>query len=122
MNRVLRGQGLAPRAAALLRAVGWHAVHVSEAGLARADDPAILAFAREGGLTCVTLDHDFHAHLALTLAESPSVVLLRVEGLNAEGQAELIQKVWEVCGEAITEGAAVSCDGASVRYHRLPLG
>jgi len=32
-------------------------------------------FAHQRGMTCVTLDHDFHTHLALSLAGSPSVVL-----------------------------------------------
>ena len=121
MKRVLLDQGLAPRAAALLRSDGWEALHVSEAGLSRADDPEILGFARQRGMTCVTLDHDFHTHLALCAAESPSVVFVRIEGLSAEKQAELIQAVWEVCGEAIAEGAAVSTDGVAVRFHRLPL-
>jgi hypothetical protein len=33
MRRVLLDQGLAPRAAVLLRAEGWEALHVGEAGL-----------------------------------------------------------------------------------------
>ncbi len=121
MKRVLLDQGLAPRAAALLRTRGWEAVHVSEAGLERADDPGILEFARQRGMTCVTLDHDFHAHLALSLAGSPSVIFVRIEGLSAERQAELIEAVWEACAEAIAAGAAVSTDGVTVRLHRLPL-
>jgi predicted nuclease of predicted toxin-antitoxin system len=87
MKRALLDQGLAPKAAALLRAEGWEAVHVSEAGLDRADDQEILAFARKHGMACVTLDHDFHAHLALSLAHSPSVIFVRVEGYSAERQA-----------------------------------
>ena len=121
MKRVLLDQGLAPRTAALLRSEGWEALHVSEAGLDRADDPEILGFARQRGMTCVTLDHDFHAHLALCLSGSPSVVFVRIEGLSAERQAELIKAVWEACGDAIAEGAAVSTDGVTVRLHRLPL-
>ena len=121
MKRVLLDQGLAPGAAALLRSQGWDAVHVSEAGLERASDPEILEFARQREMTCVTLDHDFHAHLALSLAGSPSVVFVRIEGLSARWQAELITALWEVCGESIAKGAAVSTDGFSVRIHRLPL-
>jgi predicted nuclease of predicted toxin-antitoxin system len=72
-------------------------------------------------MTCITLDHDFHTHLALSLAESPSVVFVRVEGLNSQRQAELIDAVWEVCSEAIAAGAAISTDGVAVRIRRLPL-
>jgi predicted nuclease of predicted toxin-antitoxin system len=121
MRRILLDQGLAPRAAALLRTEGWEALHVAEAGLDRADDLAILEFARQRGMACATLDHDFHAHLALTLAESPSVIMLRIEGLSAEGQADLIKAVWDACSEAIATGAAVSTDGNAVRFRRLPL-
>ena len=121
MRRVLLDQGLAPRAAALLRSEGWEALHVSETGLDRADDPEILEFARQRGMACVTLDHDFHAHLALSLSGSPSVIFVRIEGLSAERQAELIKRVWGVCGDAIAEGAAVYTDGITVRLHRLPL-
>ena len=67
------------------------------------------------------LDHDFHSQLATSFADSPSVVFLRIEGLSAALQAELIQRVWEVCGEAIEAGAAVSCNGTSIRLKKLPL-
>jgi predicted nuclease of predicted toxin-antitoxin system len=119
--RVLLDQGLAPRTALLLRSAGWDAVHVSEVGLERAEDSEILDFARGDSRTCITLDHDFHVHLALSRAGKPSVVLLRVQGLAAEGQAQLIRSVYEVCADAVDEGAAVSADESSIRIRRLPL-
>jgi predicted nuclease of predicted toxin-antitoxin system len=119
--KVLLDQGLAPRAAALLRQAGWDALHASEAGLERAEDSEILDFARRNGGACITLDHDFHVHLALSRAGKPSVVLLRVQGLAAQGQADLIRAVYEVCAEAIVECAAVSADHSSIRIRRLPL-
>ena len=121
MKRVLLDQGLAPGAAALLRQEGWDALHVSEAGLDRAEDVEILEFAQREDLVCVTLDHDFHAHLALSRAGRPSVVLLRVQGLPAKDQAKLIGSVYEFCEDALDAGAVVSADGSSVRIRRLPL-
>ena len=106
MIRVLLDQGLAPRTAALLREAGWDALHASEVGLERAEDSEILYFAQRDGRTCITLDHDFHLHLALSRAGKPSVVLLRVQGLAAEGQAQLIRSVY---------------DESSIRIRRLPL-
>ena len=70
---------------------------------------------------CVTLDHDFHKHLATTGQGRPSVVLLRVQGLDAQGQAELIRSVYAQCEDALYEGAAVSADRENVRIRRLPL-
>ena len=57
---------LAPGAAAILRHEGWDAIHASEINMQEADDAGILNAARSSARTCITLDHDFHAHLALT--------------------------------------------------------
>jgi predicted nuclease of predicted toxin-antitoxin system len=93
MISVLLDQGLAPRTAALLGARGMDATHVSTVGLAEADDTEILDAALRSGRVCVTLDHDFHAHLAIAGEGRPSVILLRVEGMTAEEQAELIASI-----------------------------
>lgn len=114
-------QGLAPQAATALRERGFDAVHVIEIGMERAEDAAILARARNEERVCVTLDHDFHAHLAVAGDGRPSVILLRVEGLNAQLQAELIVVVCLRCEEALCTGAAISADGITVRVRRLPL-
>ena len=121
MMRVLLDQGLAPGTAALLRDHGWDAVHVSEIEMQRADDIDILNVARNTDRICITLDHDFHAHLALTKAGLPSVVLLRVQGLDKNGQAALIRVVCEICIDALYAGAAVSADSSTIRIRRLPL-
>jgi predicted nuclease of predicted toxin-antitoxin system len=121
MRRVLLDQGLAPHAAALLRQDGWDAAHVSEFGLACASDEEILTAARSGGRVCITLDHDFHANVALTQAGQPSVILLRVERMDAQRQASLIRAVFAACEAAIEKGAAISADGETVRVRRLPL-
>ena len=89
--------------------------------MARAEDILILERARNDEYVCVTLDHDFHAHLAFTGHGRPSVILLRVQGLDALGQADLIRAVCTQCGIALSEGAAVSADRDSIRVRRLPL-
>jgi predicted nuclease of predicted toxin-antitoxin system len=121
VRRILLDQGLAPNAASILREQGFDAVHVAEIGMHRAEDVEILQFARDDSRVCVTLDHDFHAHLATTGRGRPSVVLLRAQGLDANGQADLIRSVYLQCEAALSEGAAVSADGESVRVRRLPL-
>lgn len=121
MNAILLDQGLAPRAAVILRQSGMDAVHVSDIGMEQAADVEILERARTEGRACVTLDHDFHAHLALTGRGRPSVVLLRVQGLDAQGQADLILSVCLQCANALNDGAAVSADYHSIRIRKLPL-
>ncbi len=121
MIALLLDQGLAPRAAAILRSIGIDSIHVSEIGLEMAQDLQILETARNENRVCITLDHDFHAHLAVAGDGRPSVVLLRVEGLCAEGQANLIESVCRQCHDALAQGAAISADRHSLRIRRLPL-
>jgi predicted nuclease of predicted toxin-antitoxin system len=121
MIGLLLDQGLAPGAAAILRGGGVDAVHVMEIGLDRAEDSDILAAALLQNRVCVTLDHDFHAHLATAGAGRPSVILLRIEGLAAAEQADLIESICVAGAAALGEGAAISADGRSLRIRRLPL-
>ena len=57
----------------------------------------------------------------LSRAGKPSVILLRVQGMAAEGQAQLIRSIYQACEAAIADGAAVSADESSIRIRRLPL-
>ena len=57
----------------ILRGRGLDSVHVLEIG--------------------VTLDHDFHTHLALAGQGRPSVILLRIERIGAAAQADLIETI-----------------------------
>jgi predicted nuclease of predicted toxin-antitoxin system len=116
VTSILLDQGLAPGAAALLREGGFDAVHVMEIGLDQAEDLDKLAAAAAQNRICVTLDHDFHTHLALAAQGRPSVILLRIEGIGAAAQAELIAAVCLNCEAALNDGAAVSADGHSVRF------
>lgn len=87
----------------------------------RADDSAILQRAAADQRVCVTLDHDFHTHLAIAGSGSPSIILLRAEGLDAQAQADMIQLIHSYCETALRDGAAVSADRNKIRVRRLPL-
>jgi hypothetical protein len=55
------------------------------------------------------------------LPKTPSVALSRVQRLNAQGHADLIRLVCSKCENALTDGAAVSVDGETIRIRRLLL-
>ena len=69
----------------------------------------------------MTLDHDFHAHLARAQMHGPSVIFVRLQGLDGLRQAALIQAVWAECGDHLEAGSAVTVDAYSIRVRRLPL-
>ncbi|MDQ1471053.1 MAG: hypothetical protein QOJ99_2533 [Bryobacterales bacterium] len=122
MTRILLNQGLAPRAAAILRQNGFDAVHIAEIGMERAEDILIPDMAPTEKRICVTLDHDFHAHLATAGHGVLPFILLRAEGLDAQSQADLIRLVCLQCQAASDQGAAISADCGRIRVGRLPLG
>jgi predicted nuclease of predicted toxin-antitoxin system len=82
--KLLLDQGL-PRSTVLhLSRADIEAVHVGEIGFATASDAKILEFALQNGNVVVTLDADFHALLAFSGADGPSVIRIRIEGLRGE--------------------------------------
>jgi predicted nuclease of predicted toxin-antitoxin system len=77
---VVLDQGVPRDAAGRLRDLGYECVHVGEVGMSMADDEEILRFAHEKNGIVVTLDADFHAILAVSGAEVPSVIRIRSKG------------------------------------------
>lgn len=119
--KLLLDQNVSAAAAEILRSGGIDVVHTREIGLARTDDPEILEWCRTNGRFIVTHDADFHAHLALTGAKSPSVIRIRIEGLRDMALAALIQRVMRSVGEDLVRGSAVTVTVTSIRVRVLPL-
>ena len=122
MIRLLLDQGLPRSAVRLLGDVGWDVLHAGDIGMARSSDSDILDYARRERRVCVTLDADFHAHLAVSGAAHPSTDRIRIEGLNGCALAELLQRVWPMIGDALDRGAMATITERDIRLHRLPIG
>lgn len=120
--RWLLDQGLPLTAADLLRSTGEEAIHVSEIGMAKTADQLILDYAARDERIVVTLDADFHALLAHSGANRPSVIRCRVEGLTAQPAADLILKAGKQFATDLLQGCVMSCDEERVRLRSLPLG
>ena len=121
MKRVVLDQNVPARAAGILRTLGWDVVHTSEVNLSRESDDEIISWADREHRCCVTRDADFHRILAARRALKPSVVRLRGEELNAQGTADLLQRVWLWYEAAIDAGALVTATDAKIRVRRLPI-
>jgi predicted nuclease of predicted toxin-antitoxin system len=119
--KFLLDQGTPRSMAALLRQVGFDAVHTGEIGMAEASDVDILSRAAMGQRVVVTLDADFHAHLALAQACQPSVIRVRIESLRAHEFTALLQGVISQCQRDLEAGAVVSVQEHQIRIRRLPL-
>ena len=84
MIKLLLDQGLPRSTVIALAHRGIGAEHVGDLGMSAATDELILQAGCDRQAVVVTLDADFHALLASTSAATPSVIRVRMEGLNGE--------------------------------------
>ena len=75
--RFLLDENQSPRLVDLLVAAGHDALHVRDIGLGTAPDEDVLAVARAEGRVIVSADTNFGELLAVSNADSPSIMLLR---------------------------------------------
>lgn len=113
----------APRSAArrLRERWGIEAQHVYDLGLGGAKDQQILEAARRRGAAVVTLDADFHAILARQGVKEPSVIRVRMDGLDGPTLAATLRALLNRCEDDLRAGVAVSITANRVRIRRLPL-
>jgi predicted nuclease of predicted toxin-antitoxin system len=97
------------------------AVHVGEIGMARAGDPDILDAAKRANRIIVTLDADFHALLAMSGANQPSVIRIREEGLKGPDLCRFILQLWDQFADALTTGCVLSATLTQARLRLLPI-
>jgi predicted nuclease of predicted toxin-antitoxin system len=121
MIKLLMDMGLPRRTAEDLASAGWDAVHVAARGRARARDDEIIDWARDEGRVIVTLDADFARMLATAGAASPSLVWLRIDGLDRRRATELLERLLPQIEADLRTGSIVSVTEAAVRVRPMPV-
>lgn len=119
-GHLLLDQGLPRDAAEQLRVDGVSCIHVGELGMSIATDLEILEWARLRGAVVVTLDADFHAILAVRNALGPSVIRLRIQGLNAASLARLLHQVIDQYKAELEAGFMITVKQRKITCHLLP--
>lgn len=119
--RLLLDQGLPRSASAQLRLNGWEVEHVGELGMGSASDQQILAHAKATDAMVVTLDGDFHTLLALNQSTGPSVIRIRIEGLNSQRFVELFERAWPHIEHEARRGSAITISETKIRFRSLPF-
>jgi len=119
--KILLDMNLSPDWVKVLEGSGWEAVHWSTVGDMRAPDEAIMAWARENGHIVFTHDLDFGVLLALTRAESPSVIQVRTQDVFPEALGERLVRVLREHENVLEKGALVTVDEGKERVRVLPF-
>jgi predicted nuclease of predicted toxin-antitoxin system len=82
----------------------------------------ILAFASTDNTAIVTLDSDFHMILAVSGAGRPSVVRLRLQGLQASAVVKVVLDVLSAFEVDLKRGCLITVKSKKITCHRLPIG
>ncbi|MCG8449092.1 MAG: DUF5615 family PIN-like protein [Pirellulales bacterium] len=120
--QLLLDQGLPRLTVQFLAELGVEAKHVGQIGLAAASDAEILTETIQRDAVLISLDSDFHALLAASGASSPSVIRIRIEGLDGEALAKLLVQVLAAVELELEAGAVVSVTEQRIRVRSLPIG
>ncbi|MGA3023755.1 MAG: DUF5615 family PIN-like protein [Bryobacteraceae bacterium] len=116
---LLLDQGLPRDAAEQLRAQDVGCTHVGEIGMSAAADTEILEWARVRNSVVVTLDADFHAMLAVRNASKPSVIRIRLQGLNGTAIAALMHRVLQQYAVELGQGCMITVKQRKTTCHLL---
>ena len=119
--KILIDMNLSPDWTAVFSAANIESKHWRDIGDPRAKDSEIMAFDRLNGYFVFTHDLDFGALLALTQAESPSVIQVRSQNVLPPHFAETVISVLRKNEIVLNKGALIVIDEARLRIRILPL-
>ena len=119
--RIVVDMNLSSEWVPLLQGAGWPAVHWSEVGDPRADDPTIMKWALTEKYVVFTHDLDFGTALALTHAGGPSVIQVRGQRVLPEQMGALVVATVKQYESELAAGALVVVEQARNRVRVLPL-
>ena len=119
--KILIDMNLSPEWTAILEAENIETVHWSSIGKPNAPDEEIMSYARENDFIVFTHDLDFGTMLALTQAESPSILQIRAQDILPKSIRNIIFTILEKYKTELEQGALVVFDKAKERVRILPL-
>ncbi len=119
--KILIDMNLSPDWTQVLTAENIEAVHWSSVGKPNAPDKEIMRYARENGYAVFTHDLDFGAMLALTQAESPSVLQIRAQDVLPKSIGNIVITILRKYQNELEQGALIVFDKAKERVRILPL-
>src|SRR5215210_1450573 len=119
--KILVDMNLSPDWVEVFARHGLSAVHWSTVGDPRAEDPVLMQWARDNDYIVFTHDLDFGTLLALTQAESPSVVQVRTQDVTPQYLEAMVVDALKNYESLLEAGALIVLDEAKSRVRILPL-
>lgn len=119
--KLLLDMNLSPQWVPFLKGAGIDATHWSTMGRATAPDAEVMDWARTNSCIVFTNDLDFAALLAMTHANGPSVLQLRLHNLLPDAVGGVVLHVLQQHEASLEKGAVVTLADNATRVRVLPL-
>lgn len=119
--KLLIDMNLSPKWVSVLEKAGWEAVHWSIIGQPDASDHEILRYAKSNGYVIFTHDLDIGNILAVTKADCPSVIQVRVQDVTPQHLGSLVISAIRQFDRHLKRGAVVTIDEKKSRARILPI-
>ncbi len=119
--KIVIDMNLSPEWVDVLTHPGIVATHWSAVGDPRAADTVIMEWARSNGHIVFTHDLDFGTLLALTQAESPSVIQVRTQDVSPTHLETMVVTALRQYETQLAIGALIVLDETKARVRILPF-
>jgi predicted nuclease of predicted toxin-antitoxin system len=119
--KLLIDMNLSPKWVSVVENAGWDAVHWSIIGRPDASDKEILRYAKSNGYIIFTHDLDIGNILAVTKANCPSVIQVRVQDVTPQHLGNIVISALRQFDRHLKEGALVTINEKKSRARILPI-
>jgi predicted nuclease of predicted toxin-antitoxin system len=119
--RLLADLHISPSTVAFLRTLGHDVVRVDAILPKTASDEEIVAAARAASRSILTQDLDFSAIIALSGAQTPSLVTLRLGSSRVPHVNEVLARALPQIEDDVARGSVVTVEDGTVRRRTLPI-
>jgi predicted nuclease of predicted toxin-antitoxin system len=119
--KILIDMNLSPDLVNVLENDGFEAIHWPSVGEINARDRDIMTWAKSNGYIVLTHDLDFGTILAVTQAEAPSVVQIRIQDLLSSDFRTLLISVLRQFTKELEAGALISVEPTRSKVRILPI-
>ncbi|MGL5804877.1 MAG: DUF5615 family PIN-like protein [Xenococcaceae cyanobacterium] len=119
--KLLIDMNLSPDLVNVLENNGFEAIHWSSVGDVNARDRDIMTWAKSNDYVVLTHDLDFGTILAVTQAEAPSVVQIRIQDLLSSDFRNLLTNVLRQFTKQLEAGALISVEPTRSKVRILPI-
>jgi predicted nuclease of predicted toxin-antitoxin system len=120
--KFLADMGLGRSTVLFLQSQGHDAVHLRDQKLQRLGDEGLIQKARGEGRVILTHDLDFGRIIALSRAQTPSVITFRLADMRPVQVNQYLGQVLDRFASQLEVGALVSVNEQGIRVRSLPVG